>query len=461
MEARLLWSLRRRPTRDHLKKLAHLASFICYHCHFGRGSTLTWTDVHVFGCVVCNEGGKVVLMVEEDEESQGGRPARPTQKVSAGQSASRSTSCERYISGCNGIAQEENSGWCGGFLDGRQRAMNNHSTPTRHDLEISLPPETPEMRGNRGGSAASPRDEYLCDRMWAAAASPSVPLSTSPVIHMSMPTDTIASTIASTPGYKDAVRSLGRERRKTRLAQLPAVPIESVSSPASMERERVLKWITYYWSTGQSDRAFALGWDGEWERRGGGLVPSLRKPQDAAHAADDPAHTSSPPSSSCSWSGIAQGYVLGADDETPTSTALQHSAWCSRDHSAPTPTLTTSPKTPVQHGRAVDFVPGVSGSGVLRESRISVNAPLDTSPRTAQTRSTLAEYIAFGPGGSNTIRRPPADDARGRESYGNVSKLQLRLAVASAIVAALLLVAVIVIVVYSQLQAQAQQAGAT
>ena len=98
---------------------------------------------------------------------------------------------------------------------------------------------------------------------------------------------------------------------------------------------------------------------------------------------------------------------------------------------------------------------------MLRASRTSVNGPLDTSPRTAQTRSTLAEYIAFGPGGSNINRRPPADDARGREPYGNVSKLQLRLAVASAIVAALLLVAVIVIVVYSQLQAQAQQAGAT
>ena len=53
------------------------------------------------------------------------------------------------------------------------------------------------------------------------------------------------------------------------------MPIETITSPETLERERTLKWITYYWSTGQTEHAYALGWDGEWERRAGSLVPGL------------------------------------------------------------------------------------------------------------------------------------------------------------------------------------------
>ena len=104
---------------------------------------------------------------------------------------------------------------------------------------------------------------------------------------------------------------------------------------------------------------------------------------------------------------------------TPTSTALQHSARCSRDHSAPINT-TTSPKTPVQHRRALDFVP-CRGSGVPRPH--FRQCPLDTSPHSSD-KVDPCRIHRFWPRRKQHHCRPPADDARGRESYGNVSKLR-------------------------------------
>jgi hypothetical protein len=200
---------------------------------------------------------------------------------------------------------------------------------------------------------------YLCDRMWTAAASKApIPLSPSPLpLPASSPEllPVIPPDVAtSPPPYEGLSPSAARSHspsnrspsnrspssrspsnrspssrspssrspssrsasRRQRLAQLPSIPIECVSAAASAKVDDLLhtrEQITLLWSAGQYERAYALGWTGEWECSGGSLTPKVRQ-----HVPPLPCETSvrtapspgSVPGSCSPASIIAQGTIL-------------------------------------------------------------------------------------------------------------------------------------------------------
>ena len=111
------------------------------------------------------------------------------------------------------------------------------------------------------------------------------------------------------------------------------------AAAADDELERRREWITFYWSIGSVERAYALGWAGEWERRAGGLVPTLRD----EYRDEASQQLVQLPCSSASAPPPSHGSTLQLVAAAPP------------------------PADPSSSPRTASFAPGVSGGGVLRD----------------------------------------------------------------------------------------------
>ena len=122
------------------------------------------------------------------------------------------------------------------------------SRPSPQTPMLWSPPaeRVPQARSNVG----------FVDRMWLAASLPSLPACDVDVVEMG--------------------RSSGHPS--------PWSPPPQDAQPTAPSDAELEEWIAYYWSVGQVDRAYELGWGGQWERRGGSLVPLLLPPATVQHS---------------------------------------------------------------------------------------------------------------------------------------------------------------------------------
>ena len=196
---------------------------------------------------------------------------------------------------------------------------------------------------------------YLLDRMWEAAATDHPSLESmweaagSSTVAISNHTST-RTLLSSMPDDSDEKWRAMKRRLPgpSSVEQIPAfsptllpqISIDEIEASSSAEDETDLRreWITYYWSAGEIERAYELGWSGEWERRNGGLMPVIGDPRDdAVHEAIRTADRK-----------LLQVPKVAVSPDGAT--------WAVEQQTASSPP---------------HFVPGVSGAGVLREGRCS------------------------------------------------------------------------------------------
>ena len=135
----------------------------------------------------------------------------------------------------------------------------------------------------------------------------------------------------------------GSTVKRISAANQPTSPFQAIDNAAThddedRDDERRREWITYYWSTGAIEKAYELGWGGEWERKGGGLEPTL--------VGDDHVQPAPPLLALCSSSKLPLTRPANPQlDALPTRPGVR------------------PPGSPATSG---PFSPGVSAGGVLR-----------------------------------------------------------------------------------------------
>ena len=207
-------------------------------------------------------------------------------------------------------------------------------------------------------SVGAPAHVHVVDRMWqAASGGPNPPVlacqrindldsASTPVSPVELQHSEISGSGAarSPDSFQHEVymeprlhldQRMKSQQLQQRQSQLQSPELEEDKEEGQLPQDEVLdeddrrrEWITFYWSLGDIDRAYELGWGGEWERRHGGLVPTLATTNVTASI---PSSSSAPTHSPAGWP-----YV--------------------------TPPARAAGAVP----RAAAFSPGVSAGGVLR-----------------------------------------------------------------------------------------------
>ena len=312
--------------------------------------------------------------------------------------------------------------------------------PFQQPVEIVI-----SVENNGSPSTETPgHSAYLLDRMWEAAATDHPSLESmweaagSSTVAISNHTST-RTLLSGMPDDSDEKWRAMKRRLPgpSSVEQIPAssptllpqISIDEIEASSTAEDETDLRreWITYYWSAGEIERAYELGWSGEWERRNGGLMPVIGDPRDdAVHEAIRTADRK-----------LLQVPKVAVSPDGAT--------WAVEQQTASSPP---------------HFVPGVSGAGVLREGRCS--SSMLSWPPSAAAMNSMAIVDVGRPSSSAVTASRVEDNGDDSTKCCNRNRSVLTMASAvAALLAAIGLVAICVVLFFLTTPPERRQLPAT
>ena len=224
------------------------------------------------------------------------------------------------------------------------------------------------------------------------------------------------------------------------------VELEAYPDDHARQLQRQQEWITFYWSTGQLDKAHELGWDGQWERSGRGLVPTMRT-----------APIEPPPPATYFSVGVDVGRGAALPDGWPSQHHQQRQARVQSPQQQITPQRRWTPPSPQQNGSSparcqassspqrqpTGCIPSVSGGRVLSHSPSSNQKVQCCGIQQSASRSSSSSSGSISSGAGITVISGSDPNASERERVR--LRQQTLCAAAVALLASFALVAVVVV----------------